>query len=446
MRTALLAVLLAATALADVTVRGKTFQVTCHFNSKRIAREALEVAETTWPAAIDYYGLTPRKPRERHTVHLFRRREEFDAACLTLDGKRWPHAAGLTTSDGVVLVHVGENLTSAVFGRHVLTRRDRHLIAHETTHVAGRHAPGFAAHPEWLREGSAEWIADRVLGGDDARQALADARASTVQDLVRRNALPDAKALLASQVGSLDTHERYALFGAFVDFAKNERPESLRRALRAKGPKLSNAQVNGLFLASQDEDVLDELGDDFGAYLASQQPSWHLGPGHFEPREDGGWLQLALAEERAIVWRAREVSHAYTLTGGLQIPGRGEPAVRVLFGHSLHWDDAGVHWREAYHSVAFDTSGVRLVRHVAHSRDEGGKMREVEIGRGVTELEPGKDHPFEVMVAHDSLAVTLDGESVLQWRFEPGSATAGHWGVATDAGGVGRWSELREHD
>jgi len=414
---------------------------------------ALETAEATWVHAAGVYGFDPEDAVPGPLrIHLYRDRAAFDDACFRCEGRTWPNNSGLTSGNwGIALILLGRGLSDAALSAVGLTDADRELVAHEATHLLGSHmAPGYAAHPAWLTEGVAEWVALRVARGEGPSGTVRptiDSRLAHLKELLSRDEFPRLWALLRDELDDLDTYRRYALYGAFVQFLLTGSDAArLERVLCSTPASAEPGEVRRLFLSGLGEDALEELEQRFLASLQQSTPRWALGAGVLQADGRDRWWQLAPEHEPAVAWRLPAVEEGdYSLTGNFSLSPGARQRLEVRLGRGLELGrlSAGTRsWKEHYLAVTFGPADVRVGAYWNRGEpgltSRGGK----ELARTTVSLEPGTQHAFRIMARGGRLLVQLDGEPQLEVGLGEHSAL-GQWGVSAAPGSFGRWAHLR---
>jgi len=456
----------------DAGIRmGDHFRVIPHLGAvsealtEELVLAALETAEAAWVHASEVYGLDPAAATEGPLrIHLYRDRAAFDDACFRCEGSTWPNNSGLTSGTwGIALVLLGRGLSDEALAAVGLTDADRELVAHEATHLLGSHlAPGYGAHPSWLTEGLAEWVAERTTleTSDEGRRPTIDSRQAHLVELLALGRLPGLWDLLRDELDELDTYRRYALYGSFVGFLLSGADSyALERVLRETSPDAEPGEVRRLFLSGLGEDSLDGLERRFRESLLRSTPSWTLGSGVLQSDGADGWWQLASQYESAVAWRlpAVDTEGDYQLTGSFTLSPGDEQRLEVRLGHRGQTEigtgtgtETGTgkgngndrHWVERYLTVSFEPDGV-TVRDHEHWRDGGWTSRGAgELAQAPTSIEAGEPHSFHITVQGRRLTVHLDDERLLEARLTE-HTTAGRWGLGAGPGSFGRWANLR---
>lgn len=440
-------------------LEGDHFRVIPHLGStsdalrEELVLAALETAEAAWLHASEVYGLDPESSAQGPLrIHLYRERAAFDDACFRCEGHTWPNNSGLTSGRwGIALIHLGRGLPDEALAAVGLTDADRELVAHEATHLLGSHlAAGYAAHPSWLTEGVAEWVARRSTldesGGENPRPTI-DSRQAHLRELLIRGELPGLWSLLRDELDELDTYRRYALNGSFVGFLlAGPDSKALERVLRETSADAEAGQVRRLFLSGLGEDSLEGLEQRFRQSLLQCAPSWYLGSGVLQSAGADAWWQLAPQNEPAVAWRLPAVEQDdYQLTGSFTLsPGAGQ-RLAVRLGRSFEIETVAAapsHWDERFLTVSFEAQGVSVRAH-ENWRKPGHLRRSArELARAPISIRPGDPCTFRITVRQGRLTVQLDGQPLLEARLAD-HRTAGQWGLAAGPGSFGRWKDLR---
>lgn len=408
---------------------GQSFRVLCHYGDGAAASLALSVAESTWRPAALAYGASPRTTEERIRVHLYGTRAEFDRACIALAGRTWPGHSGLTSARyGISLVLVGEGLSPEVLRGLGPRESDLWTVAHECSHLVGqRVSASYADHPDWLREGLAEAVAQQVMterAGREGPPPIAATRDAAAAGAMRRARGAGLRNLLNGAPPGRDVFEQYAVQGAFVRFLES-RPEVLTAALAGTQPS----------------EELASLGPAFEDYLRTQTPAWGLGPGHFE-REGRHWLQVGLVRERAWAWSLppRPSARFWALATKFTVDrlGRAGSAWLALARRSVR--ERPDRWSETLQAIELPPGGVPRLVELTYGPElpAGGELRELAAGTGVRVPAAGATVPLEVTWSEGEVRLALSGTVALAAKSEA-PALEGDWGLGADAGTVVRW-------
>lgn len=450
-------------------LEGDHFRVIPHLGStsdalrEELVLAALESAEAAWVHATAVYGLDPESSAQGPLrIHLYRERAAFDDACFRCEGRTWPNNSGLTSGNwGIALIHLGRGLPDAALAAVGLTDADRELVAHEATHLLGSHlAAGYAAHPSWLTEGVAEWVAQRSTldeSGDEAPRPTIDSRQAHLQELLSRGELPGLWSLLRDELDELDTYRRYALNGSFVGFLlAGSDSRALQRVLRETRADTEPGEVLRLFLSGLGEGSLDGLEQRFRRSLLQSTPSWSLGSGVLQSAGADGWWQLAPQNEPAVAWRLPAVAEGdYQLTGRFSLSPGATQRLEVRLGRTLAIETlrgAPRHWDERYLSVSFEAHGVSVRAHEDWRKGGRSSRSAEELAQAPLSIGHAEAHAFRISVRGERLTVQLDGQPLLEARLtghssagqsSAGQSSAGQWGLAAGPGSFGRWSDLR---
>lgn len=147
------------------TASGPTFRVVCHFPDARVARAALQLAETASRICQEVWGVTPARPTPPLELHLYRTMQDFDRAAEVLTHR---------TNHDNLNFFVGERLQSHVLVQPLLSDEamaalglpllTKSLIAFQAAQLLrAARAPGWSLQPAWYAAGLGKWVALRTL-------------------------------------------------------------------------------------------------------------------------------------------------------------------------------------------------------------------------------------------------------------------------------------------
>lgn len=408
---------------------GRSFRVLCHYGDAGAASLALSVAEATWQPAALAYGASPATTDERIRVHLYGSRSEFDRACIALAGRTWPGHSGLTSARyGISLVLMGEGLAPEVLAGLGPRESDLWTVAHECSHLVGqRLAASYADHPDWLREGLAESIAQTVMtarAGRAGAPPIAATRDAAAAGAMRRAKGAGLRNLLNGAPPGRDVFEQYAVQGAFVRFL-GLRPDDL----------------NGALAGTKTDAELAAMGPAFERFLQSRAPAWGLGPGHFE-REGRHWLQVGLMRERAWAWALppRPSAEAWAIATRFSIDPLGQPGSAWIALTRRSTRERPDRWSEVIRAIELPPAGLpRLVElEYGPKLPRSGSLRELATGTGIRVPESGTSVPLEITWSQGVVRLALAGAPALAAKTQA-PALEGDWGYGADPGTVVRW-------
>lgn len=426
---------------------GTAFRVVCHFEDELAAERALEIADATWAPAARAYGAPIRTPEDRIRVHLYDDRDEFDKACIALEGRTWPAHAGLTSARyGIAVLLMGDGVNPRLQRQLGPHDSDLYTIAHECTHLVGaRLAPGYAEHPSWLTEGLAEEVARQVLGARAAplpppptNQTRAAAAAAAYAESGDRG----LRQLLSGQVPGRDSFEHYAIQGAFVRFLRDGKHSAAFTSALTK-PTGDGLDWSASLAAACEVPQLAALESSFASFLRELTPHWGLGPGHFESEGRGRWRQVALDTGRSWAWQLNPTPAARISLRAWISPNRNgsEAAIWIAALRQAERSTDG-EWSERI--LAFQLlpgAPVRFCQLTKGSGREPSVQVLAEAPQGSPQLSPATGLDLTLDWIEDDLVLQLAGEEALRLDLSHetrGAARAG-WGFGVDAGGLVRW-------
>jgi len=438
---ALLGLVLASAVRAEdepTTVReGTWFRVVCHFEHDRAAEEALAAVEAIGPLAAKLYGLRTPKEGELLEVHLYRTIADYEAAEQQLTGgtfKRnlaFAHHASMTAH-----VAVQPPVSEEVLDRLGLPHLTENLLAHEASHIVRfRAMPSFRAHPMWVVDGAAIWLA---VQGELARKRIPSLDACPLsateichgQRLLAEGRLPTAEDLFHDRTDELSFYERYASRWLFFQFlASGPYAEGFGKALRklrqmGGGATFDDRLRERVVKATAPTEQLDKA---FHTWLRGRAPEWREVLRSLDTGRSP-WVQTAFPDSNAIAWRKDPVgSSDYVVSGRLEILPGANQQLNVL----LDKTDAG------FASVALRSDGWITVFEYQSAENRWNRRGGVEHA-GLRAQGPV---PFGVRVKGEKLTVSVGEEEALTVKLT-GRTMDGPWGLGAQAGTCGAWHEV----
>ena len=211
------------------------------------------------------------------------------------------HGAFTSHATGDAHVALQPELSSEHLERYGLPDLTRRLIAHETAHVvtfARSKRP--AVHPDWLAEGVACVIADRVLGVDDepGDDPVASTRLVRCRRLLAEGRLPRIAEVLDDRLPALDRNERYAFWWLVARALVRDAPGAVRAALAVADD--GTAEV-ARAVRHELEGGLADVDNALVAELEAVRPRWEVTRRSLDARGDE--LVHAAFDEEAVAWR-----------------------------------------------------------------------------------------------------------------------------------------------
>ena len=145
---------------------GSFYRVICDFDEDAAARQALEVAEATWPVAMQLYGVPPDAAAEPMDVYLYRDPDAYVRAEYELTrGQFRRNLAFAHWGSKTAHVAIQPKIPDDVLETLGLNYQTLRLLVHESAHLARYHAfNNYRVHPHWFADGNASWLEVEVLG------------------------------------------------------------------------------------------------------------------------------------------------------------------------------------------------------------------------------------------------------------------------------------------
>jgi len=426
------------------------FEIVCEGSCPpRVIGMAAAAAEAAWQESIAFLGVPHPDLESPLRIHLHRDLEEWRRMEEELTGGRFAQhrsfAHGPTRSAHVAL-HPG--LPDAVLARYGPTPRTLRLVAHEAFHLVSMLAiPAAPLLPDWLAEGAATWIEQRVaermgwsrgLSGDP----IPSTYLWTARRLLLENRLPSARSLLLEGGEELGVDD-YALAMLLVTHLREHRPDDLDRILEVAAALDPLDPGAPLFL---ERAIVGALGGpafqgldrSFRTFLAGRRPLWVEVARSLETAGNS-WVQVGAASG-ALAWRTETApGDSFLLEGVVEFPGRGAlDWMRVVLGE----EEGG--WVE----VRMDAlRQVRVIRFPpATGEDLAGELLAGppldEVAAVPSLRRRGEAVPFRLRVRGGGVEMDSRGESLL--RIEEGTLDVdGSWGIGTAPGVAVIWHNLR---
>lgn len=431
---------------APVVRRGDVFEVACRFGDAGAAELALAAAEAAWPLASALYGVAAH-PEEPYTIQLFQNPEDYRAVERVVTGGRFRNNLAFTSWDSrKTYITVQPECSEAIQARVGLPALTRRLLLHEATHLVCYHAmANYRAHPEWIAEGLANWVADEVMrakGWSSGRETepLTATDIHAVQSMLEAGTLPSVDQIFADDLAAMFEGQRYALAWTFVDFLMRTRRAAFTEVLRELGTLSGSDLPARLKLVLEQRlapDGTAALDAEYHAYLRAFVPEWRVSVRSLASLE-GGWLQLAFRRTAASAWLANtDLGAAFTVQGELELlDGEWKSSARILLGQRA---TEGGH-QENYAYVEFEAGfGVRVRQAQLARTDKGWSLGVLELeGAEVESVRVGEPIAFRVEVAGGQLRVFVDKELVLDEALDP-ETLSGAVGLGAAGGSAVLW-------
>jgi len=317
----------------------------------RVIRMAEDAAEAAWEESAALLGVSPDAPEEPLPIHLYRTREAWEEAEGRLTAGRFREQMSFTHGpSGSAHIALQQNLSTALLTRYGPTPRTLRLVAHEAFHLISDLAlPAQELLPEWLAEGGAAWVEQRVaerLGW--SRGLTEDPVPSTYLWLARRllfrdQLTPLAQLLLPDPARPRLVHAEdageYALPMLLVTHLYESRRSDLELVFQAVAsmdagdPAGARRMLNREISRALGGPRFDEVDRSFRAFLAQRRPSWVEAARSLETA-GGSWVQVGV-EEGALAWRTTAIAGELRLAGVLEFLGAApDPWMRVVLGET----------------------------------------------------------------------------------------------------------------
>lgn len=416
------------------TQRGAHFHIICDFENDTIASEALKTAEAVWPVAAQLLAVDDSAPAEPLKIYLYRTVGAYERVAQELAGGRFRRNQAFSHWDShsahIVLQPLCSDEALAQIGLPSVTRR---LIAHEATHLM-RYAtmPNFRSHPDWLADGVATYVEQKVMQAGGWSQAPAEDpfAATMVSDAARQLASGALTAadILRDRLDAVDWRTRYALRWLLLDYlvqSSDSVPAIMRTARRLGGGDDYTSRLMTFVESTLGPETMAGIDERFKTYVNAINPQWHEVYRALDTR-GSPWTQVAFPDTNAICWRTAPVGRdSYTLSGFFKVlPGAGKQ-MNLLLGRNA----------DGFVSVALvPESGITVFNY--HARED----RWERLGHRDAAIKMNDWNAVEITVTPPGLKARVD-DAELSVELN-GRSMVGPWGLGTQAGTAGQWRHV----
>jgi len=475
------------------TATGATFRVVCHFPDARVARMALQLAETAEQVAGEMWGAAPAPPAHPLEIHLYRTVQDFDRAAEALTHR---------TNHDNLNFFVGERLQSHILVQPLLSDEvlaalgvpllTKSLIAFQAAQLLrAARAPGWTLQPAWFAAGLGKWVALRTLRAagamiDPMSDPLWSSNVHDLQQLQRRLPAPtpdntieavaywtDAAAsraaprnthlplpseILARDLsGGLTQNEFFgaawlmfetlmtppfaattrALAGELLALPDPDAPMApATAAALARGGGVKRVVASRLAeraLALFGRDGLQLMDAAFQRALMALKPHWSEETRSLDA-QGRDWVQIAFPQSLRMGRRAAAWSLDRVPSASFAISGRA--LMLPNFGHQMN--------------VFLELDDAQFLQ-VSFTADDGVWFWLFDRGRGawidrrhlpVPGIAVGKPFAFRIAHAGEIVTVELDGRLVARLPLD--KPANGRWGLGVQEGTAAVWSDVRQ--
>ena len=429
------------TAEANTTrLAGERYIVYLDFDDPELAKDVLGAAEAAWKQVRRFLAMDEGEaPVPLLPIHVYATREAYESVDRELTNgafaKNLLFAHFATRAVHGVLVPDGAPSAREAFGTgHHFLRQIAHEAAHTAVYAS---VDNFRSHPDWLSEGIATCMAERVstlAGWTTTPEATPfhATRMASCQQLRARGLLPGPRAILQDNLGHLKLNERYAIWWTFFRFLDQRYSRdlvSIVRSARSLGGGTGYTQrLFNVIRATWDDESLDRISDAYRKYVDALRPTWNEQYRSLDV-VSGGFRQLAYASSNAVAWRTQPIDDVFEVEGVLEIVSSSSPQANVYVGEGA----------QGFFSIAFRLgAGVTLLQF-----DTQGSTW-TNLQHADLELSPKIPFAFRVSVHEDVVRVRVNDKDVM--RVKAPRRLAGRWGLGVQAGGGARWTKLRIRD
>lgn len=416
------------TAPKSVERTGAAYVVRFDGGDERLTESALAAVELVWPIVAEMFGVARSEPSKPLEVHLYRQIAGYEAAELRLTQGKFARNLAMahhaSRSAHVALQPPCADETLRAVG---LPPQTLNMLAWEATHLARFElCPNFAGHPDWLVDGLAAYVAQRVSaklsGREPHEQPFWANDMKRVQALAAADKLPSTEDLLAGRVADLDWRERYALRNQWFAFlAGGSRRAKLSECLAFARRTGGGAEYAQKVLAHATKSF-GSAGAQFEKHVAGLAPQWDEVYRSLAPHGQD-WLQIAFPSSNAIAWNSEPVSAAkFAISSTLRILPGGRGQLNLLFAREPR----------GFYSIAF----VADQGFTVFDYDANANSWTTLADAHAPALRLGVATPVKVSVNGRKLTVRVDSQS---WTVELPRALpdAVVWGLGAQAGPEG---------
>jgi hypothetical protein len=422
---------------APVTTTSESvhFRVACHFDTARLAIDAVAAAEPVW-SVTDALLEGRAESKGKLEIHLYRGAADFVATDQRITGGKFARNLAFTKENEIAShIAMQPEHDDSVFARAGLSAVTLRTVAHEAVHaVLYASMPNHGDHPSWLAEGLATYIADRglVKAGLAAAPEIApmnSTRMVWVKGLLASDALPSPRAILETDLDDVSFDNRYAVWWLFARFlAETENGDRLRSVIDTAWGIGGGTGYRQRLAAAVEEawgkKTLDGMERAFSEYVNALRPEWEEVSRSLAIRGDT-WTQMAFSDTNTLAWHTAPVGRpTYSIKGSAEILYSTNPQMNLLLSRT----------EVGFLMVAFRAnSGVTLFRYT--KADEAWEN----VGwMDAPEVQIGREFPFTVSIDGQKITLTIADQSPLMWTLDDIDLT-GPWGVGVQSAGAGVW-------
>lgn len=427
------------------TLRGAHFEITAHFEARKLAEEALAAAESVvphlealfGPVAIERKGAVVTGPRM--PIHVYWAKFDWTdggpapASCA----RELAFTSDATNQGYVVITPVSVMNALSAAGLPLRVKLDVARVAAQLW--ARRASPLAPRWPYWFLEGGTAYAAEegcRARGWLPSRleyPALAT-EILHVQALERAHGLPSVFAFVDGIPGGLTASERQAVADQLFRFLKEPANALLldKVAYAARVTKqddVAAAVARVMRSVVGDTQAEEQLDAAFVAWLRVLRPAWLEVHASLWP-VGNTWMQAA-GGSNAMTWRADVAPSArYELSGETAFFPAEHRQANVLLARTEH----------TFVQVAFVADHGVDVTQFDTRRADNERWKKLASAE-VASLKEGRFIPFRLVADKTALEVWVEGTQLLSLT-DVDVTLAGAWGLGTFAGSCCAWQSI----
>lgn len=419
---------------APTVVEAGAFRIHVYADNARIVAQVKLIGEKTWEVASNLYGSS--LPEEKMDVHLYRNVDGYVAADEELNGGRLKRNQAFAHFD-TLSAHVALQppISNSLLKEVGLPKQSARLLAHEMSHLVryARMPNTFRDHPDWLVDGMASLVDEKVLTATDCIDGpMHDPNFGSYvghgKQLLDANKLPSAKQLLDDESLEIGFHQEYAVRWLFVDMLftnYEEQFSSFLEGLRGlRGENTYAKRTKELLLKHLATDV-KTLEQNFRDHVKQLKPNW-IENGRLLETHGKVWDQLAFPDSTATSWNQSALGDSFVISTNVLIHEAGRNQLNMRIGQPNSFTQFSI--TAGYGLNVFDV--------------ENGKW-ETRVAKKLDGIKTGESFKLELFFDEKKKEsiVKLDGKSVFTGPMERRSKD--QFALGAQQGSAISWGELK---